>query len=97
MAFLFADVHKLAHHLYGDHSGLVEDDAGASFHSRFTGGGVVVKDLLERLRVLLSNTPVQNKLGLKVTASFGAAMRPAGSAADWDEMFSLADQRLYLA
>lgn len=53
--------------------------------------------LLERLRVLLSNTPVQNKLGLKVTASFGAAMRPAGSAADWDEMFSLADQRLYLA
>lgn len=54
-------------------------------------------DLLERLRILLSETPVQSKLGLKVTASFGVAMRPAGAAMGWDEMFSLADQRLYIA
>lgn len=53
--------------------------------------------MLERLRVTLSETPVQGKLGLKVSASFGVAMRPAGSAMDWDQMYSLADQRLYIA
>ncbi|WP_156385675.1 sensor domain-containing diguanylate cyclase [Devosia sp. Root685] len=58
---------------------------------------ITAHNLLERLRILLSETAVQGKLGLKVTASFGAAMRPAGSAQDWDEMFSLADQRLYMA
>ncbi|MBN9334072.1 diguanylate cyclase [Devosia sp.] len=56
-----------------------------------------VANMLERLRIQLSETPVQGKLGLTVTASFGAAMRPAGSAMDWDEMFSVADQRLYIA
>ncbi|RYE53190.1 MAG: GGDEF domain-containing protein, partial [Hyphomicrobiales bacterium] len=54
-------------------------------------------NLLERLRILLAETPVQGKLGLKVTASFGVAMRPVGSAMDWDDIFSLADQRLYIA
>jgi diguanylate cyclase (GGDEF)-like protein len=57
----------------------------------------MVRNLLEKLRIQLSETPVQGKLGIKVTASFGAAMRPAGSAMGWDEMFSVADQRLYIA
>ncbi|KKB79973.1 hypothetical protein VW35_05780 [Devosia soli] len=52
---------------------------------------------LERIRLLLAETPVQTATGLSVTASFGMAMRPAGSEIDWDGIFSLADQRLYLA
>lgn len=52
---------------------------------------------VEKLRVMLSETPVQGKLGLRVTASFGVAMRPASASMDWDEIFSLADQRLYIA
>ena len=58
---------------------------------------ITAYNLLERLRILLCETAVQGKLGLKVTASFGVAMRPAGSAQDWDDIFSLADQRLYMA
>jgi len=58
---------------------------------------ITAYNLLERMRILLCETPVQGKLGLKVTASFGVAMRSAGSAQDWDDIFSLADQRLYMA
>lgn len=58
---------------------------------------ITAYNLLERMRISLSETAVQGKLGLKVTASFGVAMRPAGSAQNWDEIFSLADQRLYMA
>ena len=58
---------------------------------------ITAYNLLERLRILLCETAVQSKLGLTVTASFGVAMRHAGSAQDWDDIFSLADQRLYMA
>ncbi|MET0437922.1 MAG: GGDEF domain-containing protein [Devosia sp.] len=58
---------------------------------------ITAYNLLERMRILLSDTAVQGKLELKVTASFGVAMRSAGSAQDWDDIFSLADQRLYMA
>lgn len=58
---------------------------------------ITAYNLLERMRILLGETAVQGKLGLKVTASFGVAMRSAGSAQDWDDIFSLADQRLYMA
>ena len=53
--------------------------------------------LLDTLRLMLAQTSVQERIGLRVTASFGVAMRPAGAGMDWDEIFSLADQRLYLA
>jgi len=54
-------------------------------------------ELLERVRNLLAETPVQDGLGLRVTACFGMAMRPAGSEMNWDHIFALADQRLYIA
>lgn len=54
-------------------------------------------NMLERIRILLASTDVQSQLGLRVTASFGVAMRAAGSEMDWDDIYSLADQRLYIA
>ncbi|SFV30484.1 diguanylate cyclase (GGDEF) domain-containing protein [Devosia crocina] len=54
-------------------------------------------DLLENYRQLLETTAVQRKMGIKVTASFGVAIRQAGSRLSWDEIFSISDQRLYVA
>jgi diguanylate cyclase (GGDEF)-like protein len=56
-----------------------------------------VSALLERVRLAVAKTPVGDDISLGVTASFGVAMRPAGSQMEWDEMFSLADHRLYIA
>lgn len=53
--------------------------------------------LLETIRILLTETNVQEALELKVTASFGMALRPAGSHMSWDDIFMVADQNLYIA
>jgi diguanylate cyclase (GGDEF)-like protein len=53
--------------------------------------------LLETIRILLTETSVQETLGLKVTASFGMALRPAGSGMSWDDLFTVVDESLYIA
>jgi diguanylate cyclase (GGDEF)-like protein len=45
----------------------------------------------------LHRNPVQQPLQLKITASFGIAMRLADSDESWDEIFRRADQHLYAA
>lgn len=53
--------------------------------------------IAERLRVTLSRTPVSRKNNLKVTASFGVALRDPRSDENWDAVVAIADRRLYAA
>lgn len=53
--------------------------------------------MAERLRQRLHALLLRHDLPLKITASFGVSVRPAGSALSWEELVNIADRRLYAA
>lgn len=53
--------------------------------------------MAERLRARLHGLTLRQDLSLKITASFGVAVRPASSELTWDELVNIADRRLYRA
>lgn len=55
------------------------------------------RHIAETMRARLATIPIQQPLALKVTGSFGVAMRYAEDGHDWDHVFSQADARLYAA
>lgn len=54
-------------------------------------------NLVTRFKSQLGHKVVQRPLELKITASFGVAMRGASSDETWDEIFRRADKHLYAA
>lgn len=59
--------------------------------------GAVAVNVAERLRRKLAEVVMSAELKLKVTGSFGVAMREAGSELTWDGFVAIADRRLYAA
>lgn len=53
--------------------------------------------MAERLRTRLHAVALRQDLPLKITASFGVCVRPAGSDMSWEELVNTADRRLYTA